>query len=227
MQINTPRCIIPEMAEVLRSSRLSLDKLVFSPETGIARTPIDSFLVVKRNRNSDERGSFQEFFRVKDVYKAIGESVRPILQPQESWSKLHVLRGMHAGPEDKFIVPRIGKFLVAVADVRKSSPTFGSSLTLEFDATDPTGTQAVGYFVRRGIANGFLVLDAGPLGSALYIYNVTGEYDKTKTSMGFKYDDPQVGIDWPKSVVPLLSDKDLAQPSFVDFIAKVDQGMYE
>lgn len=215
------------MAEILQSNRLSIDKLVFSPETGIARTPIDGFLVVKRNRNTDERGSFQEFFRVKDVYKAISEPVRTILQPQESWSKLHVLRGMHAGPEDKFIVPRIGKFLVAVADVRRTSPTLGSSCTLEFDATDPVGTQAVGYFVRRGIANGFLVLDAGPIGEALYIYNVTEEYDKTKTSGGFKFDDPQVGIDWPKNIAPLLSDKDLAQPSFADFTAKVDQTMYE
>lgn len=215
------------MPEFLHSSSLKVDQLIFSPETEIATTAIDGVLVVRRNRNADERGSFQEFFRVKDVYKTIDEPVRTILQPQESWSKLGVLRGMHAGPEDKFIVPRIGRFLVAVADVRKSSPTFGSSLTLEFDATNPTRTQAVGYFVRRGIANGFLVLDAGPLGEALYIYNVTEEYDKTKTSKGFRFDDPEIGIGWPKNMQPLVSPQDLQQPGFGEFIATADQSMYE
>lgn len=214
------------MAETLRGDRLRLDELIFSPE-GIAKTKIDGVLVVKRGRNSDPRGSLQEDFQIEDVSKAIGEPMLRVWQSQSSYSVKDVLRGMHAGREDKFCVPAWGRFFVAVVDVRKSARTFGESLTFELDATNPVENPTYGYFVRRGIAHGFLVLDTGPFTQAKFSYMCTARYDKEKTSGGFIYNDPQVRIDWPKNIQPLLSDKDAVQPSFKEFTDTVDQKIYE
>ena len=87
-------------------------------------------------------------------------------------------------------------FLVAV-DIRKGSPTLGRWVGVEISAEDKRQMWA-----PAGFARGFCVLSE----FAELQYKVTGEYNGACES-GIRWDDPEVGIEWPIEK-PILSEKD-------------------
>lgn len=213
------------------STIIDVNSLDFGPpeSSRMIKTKIEGLVLVCRPLNSnDPRGPFEEHYRIPDVGEFIDEKIPEVMQGQTSYSVAGVLRGMHAGPEDKYIFPSHGVFYVAVVDVRKGSSTFGKSVVMKFDNSKPGESPTYGYFIRRGLANGFYVKQVSE-GSkfAEYHYTVTKVYNRN-TSRGFRYDDPVVNIHWPSEVKhALVLDKDLKQPSFEEFARTVDQKMYE
>jgi dTDP-4-dehydrorhamnose 3,5-epimerase len=63
-------------------------------------------------------------------------------------------------------------------------------------------------FIPGGFAHGFCVLSE----EARVLYKVSEIYDP-KNERSFRYDDPDVGIQWP-AVDLILSEKDQKAPSF-------------
>jgi dTDP-4-dehydrorhamnose 3,5-epimerase len=67
------------------------------------------------------------------------------------------------------------------------------------------------------VAHGFLAIEALQL-----LYLVTNEYDGSD-ELGFAWDDPAVGVPWPKvegtaDGRPILSDRDRSNPTLVGLV---------
>ena len=69
------------------------------------------------------------------------------------------------------------------------------------------------FYIPEGFAHGFLVLSD----EAVFTYKCTDFYAPGDEG-GMKWDDPEVGIQWPVTddMNVLLSDKDKVLPSFAD-----------
>ena len=80
-----------------------------------------------------------------------------------------------------------GTVLDVVVDLRRGSPSFGQWESFELD--DVHGRQL---WIPVGFAHGFCVLSE----SADFVYKWTTYYDAA-TEKGFRFDDPDVGIQWP------------------------------
>ena len=77
--------------------------------------------------------------------------------------------------------------LDVVVDLRRGSPTFGEWEGVELD--DERGLQL---WIPVGFGHGFCVLSD----VADFVYKCTSYYDPA-TEAGFRFDDPDVGIEWP------------------------------
>lgn len=100
---------------------------------------------------------------------------------------------------------------------------------MKFDNLIAGDNPTYGYFIRRGLANGFYVEKVTEgMKYAEYHYTVSQVYNSKTTSGGFKYDDPALNIPWPPEIKNAkISDQDLHAPNFEEFTKTVDQKMYE
>jgi len=146
----------------------------------------------------DDRGFFTEIFRA-DEFKGLGLPSE-FVQDNHSGSVRGVLRGLHFQwdpPMGKLMrVTRGTAFLVAV-DIRKGSPTLGKWFGVELSAQDRKQIWA-----PAGFARGFCVLSD----YAEIQYKCTGIYN-SRAESGIRWDDPEIGINWPITGVQ-LSEKD-------------------
>ena len=100
-----------------------------------------------------------------------------------------------------------GKILDIAVDIRKGSPTFGKSVSVELSEENKRMI-----FIPRGFAHGFVVLSD----EAVFSYKVDNYYSK-ENDRGIVYNDPTLEIDWQIHIDSLqLSDKDKIQPLLAD-----------
>lgn len=162
--------------------------------------PSDRIRGVRRVRLTpfaDERGSFVEIFR-KEWFP---ERTWTDVQANRSDSRKDVLRGLHYHRHQvDYWIPVRGRFRVGLVDLRRGSPTRGSTEMLELDAGQPAGL-----FIPVGVAHGFLALT-----DATLHYIVDGYYDATDEH-GVAWNDPDLGIDWDIER-PVLSPRDQGNP---------------
>lgn len=198
---------------------VSVNSLKVDKEPYIISFPIKGVLLIKRPQYADDRGSFQELFRIPDIGKAFKKT--QILQSQISISKLNVLRGIHAEPRDKVITPIVGRMAAVIVDLRVDSPTFQKWIRFEFDNTSPNIPYTT-LFVPAGCGNSLCVYqkrgDAGD-GTLIYYYTYSSVYDPKWAGAGVKYDEPKLDIKWPIKN-PVVSDRDKNLPSLKEFIEK-------
>jgi dTDP-4-dehydrorhamnose 3,5-epimerase len=151
--------------------------------------------------HGDARGFFQETFR-KGVFADFGIADE-FVQDNHSRSRLGVLRGMHFQPgQAKLVRVARGAIVDVLADIRPGSDTFGQWEAFPLD--DETGRQL---YVPDGFAHGFCVTSE----LADVVYKVSTYYDPAAES-GFRYDDPEVGIEWPSGIELQVSDRDREAP---------------
>lgn len=170
-------------------------------------TPLAGLILVEPKIFGDERGFFQERYRL-DKFAELGIT-ETLVQDNHSRSAPRVLRGLHfqTNPNQGKLVGVVrGKIWDVVVDIRKNSPTFGKYFSTEL--SDKNGLQL---WVPFGFAHGFCVLGEEP---ADVIYKVTGYYN-AKTDNGFSWNDPTVKVQWPIDN-PILSAKDSALPLLKD-----------
>ena len=157
----------------------------------------------------DSRGYFCETYNEKR-YVAAGILPR-FVQDNESRSSRGVLRGLHwqAGEHAQAKLVRVirGAVWDVAVDIRLGSPTFGKFVSHELTAEN--GHQ---FFLPRGFAHGFVVLED----DTLFSYKCDNFYCK-ESERGLKFDDPALGIRWPwPGRDYLLSDKDRLHPALKD-----------
>lgn len=172
-------------------------------------------------RHGDLRGSFRELWRAStwppfDAATAGLPDAR-FVQANLSTSAAGVLRGLHLHRRqlDYWIVAS-GRALVALVDVRPLLDGSGPRALVELRelSADESVT------IPTGVAHGFLALEPLEL-----VYLVTNEYDGSD-ELGFAWDDPAVGIEWPAipgspDGRPILSDRDLANPPLAELVAQL------
>lgn len=155
----------------------------------------------------DHRGFFAETFRA-DAWAAAGVDAE-FVQDNHSRSHRGTLRGMHfqtSPGQAKLIRCSRGSIVDVVVDLRRASPTFGEWEAVELD--DETMRQL---FVPIGFAHGFIVTSE----VADVAYKCSNYYDPA-TEAGIAYDDPEVGIEWPAGVEPIVSERDANAPRLAD-----------
>jgi dTDP-4-dehydrorhamnose 3,5-epimerase len=95
-----------------------------------------------------------------------------------------------------------GRIVDVVVDIRPGSATFGGWEAAELD--DREHRQL---YVPDGFAHGFCVLSD----EADVIYSCSAYYDPARES-GFRFDDPEVGIEWPALENLTVSERDRSAP---------------
>lgn len=168
---------------------------------------IKGVYVIEPKVFGDERGYFMESFKQELFDRHIGHV--NFIQDNESKSTRGVLRGLHFQTDGysqaKLVRVVLGSVLDVVVDMRKSSPTFGRHVAVEL-----SGDNKKQLYVPRGFAHGFLVLSD----EAVFSYKVDNIY-LPAMEMSVRYNDPQLGIDWPLPETELkLSVKDREAPAF-------------
>jgi dTDP-4-dehydrorhamnose 3,5-epimerase len=160
---------------------------------------LGGIIVIASELRRDDRGFFSETYR-SDQFAELGLP-SAFVQDNQSYSRKGVVRGLHfqwEPPMGKLMrVTRGAAFLVAV-DIRKGSPTLGEFFGMEVSADNQT-TQI---WAPAGFARGFCSLSD----EVEVQYKCTGTYNGRAES-GIRWDDPQLGIDWPVKDAR-LSEKD-------------------
>ena len=155
----------------------------------------------------DARGFFHETYR-RDVYARLGVDVE-FVQDNHSRSTRGVVRGMHFQIGDgqaKLIRCARGAIVDAIVDVRRGSPTFG-----EWEAFELDDENLHQLFVPVGFAHGFCVVSE----IADVVYKCSSYYDG-EIERGIRYDDPDVGIEWPAGLELEVSERDATAPALRD-----------
>jgi dTDP-4-dehydrorhamnose 3,5-epimerase len=153
-------------------------------------TKIEGLYLFDRELYPDDRGSYQEGYRLDPFEKLLD---RPITLRQNGNSVNHpyVLRGFHAEPQDKLITPYSGVIFAAIADIRPDSPTFGEYVSFQFDQRDKWKPKKL-LFVANGLANSFMTLT-----EAEYVYHVTSTYKTSEGKRSVRWNDPDINVQWP------------------------------
>lgn len=157
--------------------------------------------------HGDERGFFVETFRA-DVARRHGVATEYV-QDNHSRSRRGTLRGIHFQThpgQGKLVRVARGRVFDVVVDLRRGSPTFGEWEGVELD--DVTGAML---WIPVGFGHGFLVVSE----TADFVYKCTNYYDPA-TEAGIKFNDPDVGIEWPDDVELLYSQRDADAPSLAE-----------
>jgi dTDP-4-dehydrorhamnose 3,5-epimerase len=168
-------------------------------------TNIPGLLVFEPKVFEDSRGYFFESYNA-EVFEKEG-ILATFVQDNQSSSSYGVIRGLHyqLAPyaQTKLLRVLYGKILDVVADIRKGSPTYGKSFSIELSAENKKQV-----FIPAGFAHGFSVLSE----KAEILYKCDNFYNK-ESEGGISYNDPELGIDWkiPADKV-IVSEKDKLLP---------------
>ncbi|WP_459618467.1 dTDP-4-dehydrorhamnose 3,5-epimerase [Bordetella sp. 2513F-2] len=149
----------------------------------------------------DARGFFFESFNQRKFEDAIGRKV-DFVQDNHSRSARGVLRGLHyqmpPHAQGKLVRVVVGEVYDVAVDIRRSSPTFGKWVGVHLSAENKRQ-----FWIPEGFAHAFMVLSE----TADFLYKTT-DYWAKDAERSIIWSDPQLAIDWPSDVTPILSDKD-------------------
>ncbi|WPP49237.1 dTDP-4-dehydrorhamnose 3,5-epimerase [Catalinimonas niigatensis] len=181
----------------------------------IEKTSIEGLVELFPDVFGDERGYFLETYHI-EKFRSLGLDYT-FLQANQSFSKKGALRGLHFQnapyQQGKLVRVVTGKVLDVAVDLRPGSPTYGQYKTFVLD-----GKLSNMAFVPEGFAHGFLTLE-----DAVFTYQCTNVYHKASES-GVIWNDPDLNIDWELEkygiTEPIVSEKDLALPSFKEIARK-------
>lgn len=151
--------------------------------------------------HGDERGLLFESFNESEFCNATG--VKPhFVQENHSRSACGVLRGIHlqAFPRAQGKLVRVvrGAIFDVAVDARRHSPTFGKWCGVELSETNP---QAL--WVPAGFGHGFLSLRD----DTEVVYRLTDYWQPTLERF-IRWNDPDLGIEWPQHLQPILAQRD-------------------
>lgn len=170
---------------------------------------IPDILLVRAPRYVDHRGSTSETYS-KRSFSACGLGVE-FVQDLHSHSRLTgTIRGLHfqKPPFSQHKLVRVlrGRIFDVAVDIRRSSPTFGKHVAVELsEATDDQ------LFIPIGFAHGFCTLEPDTT-----VFYKLSEHYSPEHDRGIRWNDPEIGIDWPAGKNAELSQKDSRQPYLRD-----------
>jgi dTDP-4-dehydrorhamnose 3,5-epimerase len=171
------------------------------------KTDFPGLLIFEPKVFEDSRGYFFESYN-ENVCKAEAVDIH-FVQDNQAQSSYGVIRGLHYQldpfAQTKFIRVLSGSILDVVVDLRKGSPTYGKSYSIELSAQNK-----LQLLVPKGFAHGYSVLSE----KCEVFYKCDTFYNKAAEG-GVMFNDPSLNIDWkiPKDK-QIISDKDLIHPVF-------------
>jgi dTDP-4-dehydrorhamnose 3,5-epimerase len=157
----------------------------------------------------DNRGFFFESFNRRHFDEAVGHGV-DFVQDNHSRSSQGVLRGLHyqlpPHAQGKLVRVTSGEIFDVAVDLRKGSATYGRWVGERLSETNKRQL-----WIPPGFAHGFVALSA----FADVLYKTTDFYHP-RVERCIKWNDPDIGIDWPFPRAPRLSEKDANGTALID-----------
>ena len=152
--------------------------------------PLKDAFIVESESHSDSRGVFSRIF-CQEEFKKIG-IVKQILQINHSMTvNKGAIRGMHFQYPPKAEIKMVkcihGAVFDVIVDLRKGSETL---LKWHGETLNPENMKMI--YIPEGFAHGFQVLED----NSELIYFHTELYSLEHEG-AIRYDDPNIGIDWP------------------------------
>lgn len=147
----------------------------------------------------DDRGFFMESWNKRGL-SALGLDL-DFVQDNHSRSARGVLRGIHYqlnDPQGKLVRVVSGSVFDVAVDLRRSSPHFGQWVGFELSAENKRLM-----WVPPGFGHGFQVLSE----YADFLYKATAYY-APQWDRGVRWNDPEIGVEWPLVDESCLSGKD-------------------
>jgi dTDP-4-dehydrorhamnose 3,5-epimerase len=166
----------------------------------VVQTAIPEVLIIEPQVFGDERGFFFESFNQQKFETLTGIKTE-FVQDNHSKSAINVLRGLHyqiQQPQGKLVRVTAGEVFDVAVDLRRNSPTFGKWVGVVL-----SGENKRQLWVPPGFAHGFLVLKDG----TEFLYKTT-DYYAPQHERCIRWDDPEIGVEWPLINAPVLSAKD-------------------
>lgn len=171
----------------------------------VKKTDIEGVYIIEPKVFGDARGYFMETYNAPEFFsKGITYN---FVQDNESHSSRGVLRGLHYQvnfPQAKLVRVLDGEVFDVAVDLRRSSPTYGKWVGVVLSSENHRMLM-----IPRGFAHGFLVLSE----QATFAYKCDDVYHPNDEG-GIPWNDPDIGVKWPLSMEPVLSEKDKAHLPF-------------
>jgi dTDP-4-dehydrorhamnose 3,5-epimerase len=170
-------------------------------------TKLEGPVLIEPVVHGDERGFFAETYR-RNVFEELG--IRgEFVQDNHSRSSKGIVRGMHfqiARGAAKLVRCGRGTILDVLVDIRRGSPTFG-----QWEGYELSDDNMRMLYAPYGFAHGFCVLS-----DIADVFYKQDAYYADATERGIKYDDPDVGIEWPQGLELQPSQRDASAPTLKD-----------
>ena len=167
------------------------------------KTRIKGVYIIDVKIYGDNRGYFMETYKEEDFFAA-GLDYR-FVQDNQSSSHKGVLRGLHFQkrfPQAKLVRVLRGEVFDVAVDLRKDSETYGQWVGVFL--SDDNHRQ---FMIPRGFAHGFIVVSD----HAEFAYKCDDKYHPEDEG-GILWNDPEIGVEWPKVGEIFLSEKDKNNP---------------
>lgn len=162
-------------------------------------TAIPGAKIIEPKVFGDERGFFLETWQSQ---RYADQGIPPgMVQDNQAYSSRGVLRGLHVQhphAQGKLVQVLRGEVFDVAVDVRRGSPWFGQWVGVLL-----SGENKRQFWVPEGFAHGYYVTGE----DALFTYKCTALY-QPQNEVSVAWNDPGIGIEWPLSAGPILSQKD-------------------
>jgi dTDP-4-dehydrorhamnose 3,5-epimerase len=168
----------------------------------VTATSLPEVKVIEPKVFGDARGYFLESFNAREFAEKVVSGVE-FVQDNHSRSAKGVLRGLHyqiQHAQGKLVRVVEGEVFDVAVDIRRDSPNFGKWQGVVLSAENHRQL-----WVPPGFAHGFVVLSE----SAQFLYKTT-DFWYPEHERSLRWNDPEIGIEWPIDFEPNLAAKDAA-----------------
>ncbi|MED3711647.1 dTDP-4-dehydrorhamnose 3,5-epimerase [Peribacillus frigoritolerans] len=175
----------------------------------ITKTKLKGVMLIEPKIFGDHRGWFTETYNEENLKKAGIDTV--FVQDNHSFSATKgTLRGLHYQKDPKAQTKLVrctkGSIFDVAIDIRKESPTYGEWYGVELSEENKKQL-----LVPKGFAHGFMTLT-----DDVEVQYKVDELYSPENDRGIIWNDPEIGIEWPMDIKPVLSAKDENAPLLKD-----------
>lgn len=173
------------------------------------KTNLEGVLVVEPRVFGDHRGWFMETYS-EAAFSKHGLNLE-FVQDNHSFSAAKgTLRGLHyqlnPKAQTKLVRCTKGAIYDVAVDIRRGSPTYGAWFGIELSAENKKQL-----LIPKGCAHGFMTITED-----VEVQYKVDELYAPECDGGILWSDPDIGIDWPLDIQPVLSAKDEKAPRLND-----------
>ena len=189
----------------IRTPRLSPQARANTPIT--REIPIVGCTPVPLRPNPDDRGCLVELFREEwpGAFKTV--------QWNACVTYSGVVRGVHVHVDyDEFYTLLVGRVFLALRDIRRVSPTFGTTVSFEWSAADGFAVP-----VPAGVAHVALGLE-----DSVLAFGLSGYWNAELDVVGCQWQDLDPSLRWPIDISG-ISARDSQSGTFASMVAKYEE----
>jgi len=177
----------------------------------IAETSLPGVVVITPDRHEDSRGYLSETWS-QGALARLGLETSFVQDNQSFSRKAGTVRGLHCQlpphAQDKLVRVTAGRIIDVAVDIRRGSPFFGQSVSVELSAENHRQS-----FVPKGFLHGFVTLED----KTEVFYKCSAHYHRD-SECAFHFADPDLAIDWAQDIGDvILSEKDARARVFAGF----------